>query len=222
MDVSQLNTAIRDMGMPLRMQRLPINERGYPVPYFVAMLDGKWDFRAIDPEKMRHCVTKRLCWLCGDKLGQYMAFTIGPMCSVNRINSEPPSHLACAQYAVRACPFLNNPRMRRNENDVPEGTVPGMHIAHNPGATAIWITKGYKTKRVSNGVLFELGEPVNVMWYAQGRPASRDEVVEAMNKGLPALEKLAYGSKAKEALKAAAARMTQWLPKEDSDHAGPV
>jgi len=222
MTIELLNASIRDIGIPIRMKRLPINDRGYPIPFFVATVNGKPDFRAVDPAHFRDCVTKRLCWLCGDRLGQYLAFTIGPMCSVNRINSEPPSHLACAQYAVRACPFLANPRMRRNEVDMPAGTIAGEHIAHNPGAVAIWVTKSYKIKHVQGGVLFELGDPTNVMWYCEGRPAWRGEIIEAIYRGLPSLEKHCVTQRDKDALTAAVARAMAHLPSEERDHARQV
>lgn len=186
-----LNASIRDIPLPERMKRLPIDERGYPVPWFVAKIDGKWDFRAIEPGRMAECYNKRRCWLCGDTLGQYLCFVIGPMCSVNRINSEPPSHLECARYAVRACPFLTQPRMRRNEKDLPGGSVAGVHLDHNPGAMVIWVTRSYKAKRVQGGILFELGAPVNTLWYCRGHTATRAEVLQAFNKGLPTLRGMA-------------------------------
>lgn len=174
------------------MMRLPIDERGFPVPYFVAKVDGKWDFRAFSGDKISACYRKRLCWLCGQPLGQYLAFVIGPMCSVNRVSSEPPSHLECASYAVRACPFLTRPRMRRNEVDLPTGKVAGISLDHNPGATLIWITKSYKAIRdQGGGVLFAIGEPHDLLWYAEGRTATRADIIAAFDKGLPFLREVA-------------------------------
>jgi hypothetical protein len=37
--------------LPVRLQGLPIDERGYPVPWFVAWENGKPEFRAMDPLK---------------------------------------------------------------------------------------------------------------------------------------------------------------------------
>jgi hypothetical protein len=224
MEIDKLNASIRHIGMPLRMTRLPINERGYPVPWFVAMINGKWDFRAISPGRIAEAFHRRKCWLCGEPLGQYLAFTIGPMCSVNRINSEPPSHLECAQYAVRACPFLSHPNMRRNEVDPPGGTVAGEHLAHNPGAIAIWVTKSYKPMKVDEdgGVLFQLGDPTAVHWFHEGRKATRGEVLEAMYKGLPELEKRAPTKSAKEALTAMVDRALKYIPPEDPSDARSV
>src|SRR3981189_2409882 len=123
----ELNASIRHIPMPDRFKKLPISDKGFPIPYFVGELDGRRDFRVIRPDAIAACFNKRLCWLCGEKLGQYLAFVIGPMCSVNRVSSEPPSHRECAEYAVRACPFLSRPKMRRNEEGLPELET------HSPG-----------------------------------------------------------------------------------------
>ncbi|MBO0718309.1 MAG: hypothetical protein J2P55_13360, partial [Rhizobiales bacterium] len=136
--------------------------------------------------------SKKLCWLCGQPLGQYFAFVIGPMCSINRVSSEPPSHRDCAEYAVKACPFLNQPKMRRNEKDIPvSGTMAGIGIMHNPGAVVIWITKSFRPIKAGNGILFEVGPPLETLWFTEGRTASRDEVDAAINKGLPYLRNMA-------------------------------
>jgi hypothetical protein len=96
------------------MRHLPIDERGYPVPWFVAWLpDGKPEFRAMDRTKWFRAIREKLCWVCGGKLGVNVCFVAGPMCGINRTSSEPPSHLECARYSSRNCPFLNNPRMVR-------------------------------------------------------------------------------------------------------------
>src|SRR5437879_3421217 len=118
----ELNASIRDIPIPPRMARRPISAKGFPVPYFVTHKDeaGEWDFRQISGQTILACFQRRLCWLCGEPLGQYLAFTIGPMCSINRVSSEPPAHRECAEYGVRACPFLSKPRMRRNREGLPD------------------------------------------------------------------------------------------------------
>jgi hypothetical protein len=183
------------------MTGLAQDHRGFPVPWFVQWMDdgaaapygvGEPDFRVIDTPKLHRAVQQRLCWICGQRLGRYLAFVIGPMCAINRINSEPPSHLECAQFAVRACPFLMRPRMRRNTQDLPEkhDQPTGFHLDRNPGAACIWVTKTYRVFRPGQGnpgVLFNLGEPVNCWWFANGRPATRDEIEESIDTGFPAL-----------------------------------
>lgn len=194
-----LNQAIKDIPMPARMHKLPINDRGFPVPWFVAKVKGEWDFRVVDPAKLLACVKNRRCWLCGEPLGQFLSFVIGPMCSINRVSSEPPSHRDCAEYAVRACPFLSKPAMRRNDKDLPEhGGIAGNAVMHNPGATLIWVTKKYHPfNDEKGGLLFQIGPPVETIWYAEGRQASRDEITAAINKGLPLLRQEADGIGAK-------------------------
>lgn len=177
---------------PDRIARLPLDHRGYPVPWFVATIDGKPDFRVVRPGGQAIAHNRGLCWLCGQPRGTYMTFTIGPMCAVNRISSEPPSHRECAEYAVHACPFMLNPHRIRNDVDMPSDTKgpPGEMIARNPGVTLLWTTKSYKVVRdPKGGALFEIGPPTETGWYARGRAARRDEILESIRTGLPLLRK---------------------------------
>lgn len=185
-----LNVSILGIPIPERMKRLPISKTGFPVPWFVAHYNGDWDFRVIGPGKVESAVKRKLCWLCGQPLGVNMVYVIGPMCSVNRVSAEPPSHLDCAEYAVRACPFLTKPAMRRNEKDMPaEGQEPaGIMIKRNPGVSVLWITRTFRPFRSGNGVLFDVGEPERVLWFSQGRTATREEVMASISSGLPLLE----------------------------------
>jgi hypothetical protein len=188
-----LNAAIRDIPMPERLARRPVSERGFPVPWFVSFIGGKWDFVNLDPNKIGEAYHRNLCFLCGGTLGRFKAFVIGPMCSINRISAEPPAHKECAEYAVRACPFLARPNAKRNEAAHVQSadTIPGIAIEHNPGATLIWVTKHFKPINVRGGALFQLGPPVEVLWFAEGRQATRAEIDAAIAKGLPLLRKAA-------------------------------
>jgi hypothetical protein len=157
----------------------------------VAWLGGVPDFRCIGLGKLVKAIHQRCCWLCGEPLGVWQTYAIGPMCIVNRVTStsEPPSHLDCAEYAARACLFLTKPGMRRNEKDLPEErNVAGVMIPRNPGVVALWITRSSKPFNVSNGVLFDLGEPERILWYCEGRTATRAEVEASVASGLPLLE----------------------------------
>ena len=104
--------------MPERMRDLPVDSRGYPVPWFVAWQDGKPEFRAMDGDKFRRAVKEKLCWVCGARLGVHMTFVAGPMCGINRTASEPPCHADCAVWSATNCPFLANPRAVRREADL--------------------------------------------------------------------------------------------------------
>lgn len=178
---------------PERIRALPVDHRGFPIPWFVADQDGVRDFRVADGRKMPEAYNKGLCWVCGQRRGAFGAFVVGPMCAVNRTSSEPPSHLDCAQFSARACPFLTQPRMRRNEKGLPEDAQEpgGIMIKRNPGVALVWVTRSYRLFRDQGQPLFRMGEPTDVYWYAQGREATRAEVVESITTGLPILEDMA-------------------------------
>lgn len=177
---------------PPRIARLPV-ARGYPVPWFVAWVDGQPEFRAMDPEKLVRAVREKLCWVCGDKLGVHMTFVLGPMCGINRTSAEPPCHLECARYSAKNCPFLSKPHMVRREDEVTElGSHAGVMLKRNPGVTLLWTTRGYRTYRDGNrGYLFQVGDPEGVEWWAEGKPAVRAQVVASVESGLPLIEEIA-------------------------------
>lgn len=183
--------------LPVRMQSLPISEKGYPVPYFVAWIDGKPDFRVMDGAKLVRAVKFDLCWLCGCKLGKHKTFTIGPMCAINRTISEPPSHRECADFAVQACPFLTLPKALRRESglnidgvNLKEGA--GVMLKRNPGVTLLWTTLSFRIMNDGRGgALFRLGDPEFLQWWAEGRTATRAEILESINSGLPLLRGIA-------------------------------
>lgn len=174
------------------MAHLSVDERGFPVPWFVAWVDGKPEFRAIRPRGIAEAWNNKTCWLCGSKLGIYLTCVVGPMCGINRITSEPPSHLECAEYAAKACPFLTRPLAVRNERGLPENRhVSGKSIERNPGVVLLWSTREVKPFKVSNGVLFKLGDPTSYSFWHKGRRATRAEVEESVRTGLHFLEEAA-------------------------------
>ncbi len=145
---------------PPRIARLPRNHAGYPVPWFVAWIDGTPDFRVIGEGRLDDAIRFRSCWLCGDPLGANAAFVLGPMCGITRTSPEPPSHRDCADYAARACPFLATPNMRRRETGIPEGArePDGIMIRRNPGATLVWVSRTWQQQRGLN--LWHVGDPL--------------------------------------------------------------
>jgi len=223
----------RDVAVPHYMHGLVRDERGYIVPRFVAFLQDRKlapygslgatpDFRAIDTKFMIRAVKGNLCWLCGQSLGRYHIFVIGPMCMVNRITSEPGCHFACAEYAVKVCPFMINPRTRRNEKPTAADHVKvdpaGIHNDRNPGAYVLWgqvgPAKPFEVKVGSGGVLFKLAnKPDSVQWWTQGRKANRDEALAALDAGVEELGKLDNDVAARRDLMLAAAEAKQFLPR---------
>jgi hypothetical protein len=210
------NPMVAKLTVPPRLRALPVDERGYPVPKFVAWVDGKPDFRVVDNRYRVKATRQRLCWLCGGILGRHLAFVIGPMCAVNRISSEPPSHLECARFSVQACPFLTQPKRVRDKRDLPEDheKPAGFMIERNPGVSLIWVTSQYRLMKEGGGVLFQIGEPTSTEWWTRGRTATREEVMESMATGLPALRDMATeeGPAAVQALEKQIARGLALVP----------
>lgn len=179
--------------LPSRLHLLPLDDRGYPVPWFVAWVDGKPEFRAMDMEKRIRAVQERRCWVCGQPLGKWLTFVIGPMCGINRIAPEPPSHYECATWSARNCPFLSRPHMVRREDeqinhDTLQANAPGVAILRNPGVTLLWTTFSYTVVPDGRGGwLIQVGNPQRTEFWAQGRRATRAEVEESVRTGLPLL-----------------------------------
>jgi hypothetical protein len=212
--------------MPSRIAALPRDERGYPVPWFVAWMkdgelrppgEGEPDFRIVAPKKLWTAYRKKLCWICGGKMSDRgYVHVIGPMCVVNRVTSEPSSHRDCATFAAKACPFLTRPRQKRDAKGLPNDMfVAGTAILRNPGAVCL-----YQTRKVTpfeppdGGVLFQLGRPTRIEWYAQGRIATRAEIEASIESGYPLLldEARRDGVEGVRALEQMAAEAMKLLP----------
>lgn len=179
--------------VPRNMLHLAKDQAGRPVPWFVAVINGVPDPRVGDGEKFVQAVRFKRCWVCGGTLGRYVAFVIGPMCVVNRITAEPGSHLECAIYSARACPFLSTPNMRRRERGITPGengfaTPAGQMIARNPGVTAVWVTTRWHLTDTPTGPLICLGDPSQVLWFAKGQQATGEQARAALESGLHLLE----------------------------------
>lgn len=179
---------------PPRIAALRRNSVGYPIPFFVAdQASANPDFRIAGRPQMRAAVVAERCWVCGQRRsGADDTFSVGPMCAVNRVSAEPPSHYECAEYSIKVCPFLQRPGMRRREQGIKQGadTMAGIPLLRNPGVGLLWTTTQWGPSRVNGGWLFDFGEPSAVSWWRQGRPATREECLAAIGSGMPELSKL--------------------------------
>jgi len=208
--------------MPPRVAALSQDKHGYPVPWFVAWIDGKPDFRVIGHDAIRTATMQKRCWICGMNFdgSEDRAFVIGPMCAVNRVTAEPPAHRECAVYSATHCPFLITPNMTRRDRHKPAGTKvpPGIMIPRNPGVALVWIaadrawTAERQPRESGGGVLFRLGEPSECLWFARGRTATRAEVLESIDSGLPLLRQMAEEDGALDELEASHERALSWVP----------
>lgn len=194
MDALAYNPTIAKLDMPARIAALPIDKRGYPVPKFVSWIDGEPDFRVVDYAWLQKATTHGFCFMCGERLGRHKAFTIGPMCAINRISSEPPSHVECATFAVKACPFMLHPqRPRDRRTELPAGNFKpgGEMIERNPGVSLIWVTDTWRLQREGDKVMFRIGDPSLLGWWTRGRHATRAEIMASIESGLPILREMA-------------------------------
>jgi hypothetical protein len=185
---------VQSVPVPKRLQDLPV-ERGFIVPWFVQWINNKPEFRLMDKGKLYFAVEHKVCWVCGKSLKGSVnpPFVVGPMCTVNRISAEPPSHAECARYAARVCPFLARPHMQRREitDDAMQTHITRSEAAihNNPGVTALYFTREFSMISDGRVPLFVLGPPAGVEWYAKGGPATRTQVEEAFEKGVLLLRK---------------------------------
>jgi hypothetical protein len=185
--------------LPERIMKLPVDpKRGYPVPFFVQWLkeengkliacpagEGEPDFRITDPEALVTCLWDNVCWTCGEKLGLFRAYLLGPQAALQRMSHEPPSHVECAKFAVKSCPFMVNPEMKRREDETTRSILTDEHsIIENPGITVLWVVKepdgATVTKQINEPTLFHLGNPVEVTWWKEGREATSKETTVAI------------------------------------------
>jgi hypothetical protein len=84
--------------------------------------------------------------------------------------------------------------MVRREGNLPEGVVdpPGIALTRNPGVTVLWTTRRFTLFRAQDRrYLIKVGDPLEVVCYAEGRKASRAEVDESIAGGLPKLIEIA-------------------------------
>ena len=211
--MTELRKGLPDL--PARMRKLPVNHQGYPVPWFVSWIDGEPEFRVVEPGKINRAVRFKLCWLCGETMGSYAAFVIGPMCGINRISAEPPCHRECAEFAVRACPFLTLPAAKRRTAGLPDGCrdLPGEAIKRNPGVVLLWVTRQWQAIPVDHGLLFKVGDPTSTQWFREGREATLAEVRHSIDTGLPTLMEATGGDRREMmALTGALRDLQQYLP----------
>jgi hypothetical protein len=145
---SPLNT----VPIPARMAHLPLDRRGYPIPWIV-MRDatGRPHFTINDHNRVHQCGKFGLCGICGKPLGKYLrshgdakppakgAFFVGGPASFYHDRGaflDPPLHRECAVYAMRVCPYIANPSYGKRIDDAtlkPEHMPAGMAVIQTAG-----------------------------------------------------------------------------------------
>lgn len=128
--------------IPARMAHLALDDRGYPIPFFAPIINGKPHFKEIDPKILMIAVKKKLCHICGHSLPKDSFFFIsGPNGLKNRISSDMAMHRECAEFSLAACPYLAFESADRKIQTV--GTA---IIAEKP--SIIYLVKANKLKAI--------------------------------------------------------------------------
>lgn len=104
-----------EIPIPQFLNHLKLDHRGYPIPFFVAYVNGKPDFRMLCERKQHMCVDRKLCSICGKKLHEFYYFITGPMGLQSCTHSDPPMHKYCAEYSIDTCPHLHFQRAQVND-----------------------------------------------------------------------------------------------------------
>ena len=215
--------------MPKTMRyNLPRDDVGRPVPFFVEYVDGKPDFRIMNPTNMVRCIQDRLCWVCGRKMTRGAGtFVVGPMCVINCTSAEPPSHYACGEWSTKACPFLNTPGKVRRDYKGPHEVqeAPGVMIARNPGVTALVTCEQWRIFTPPGGGMLWHFTPRQIEWVCQGRAATPEEVWASVETGIDALIEAADAQDADEGghdsrrmlSVIVGGQMTKWFPERPDD-----
>lgn len=96
-----------DFDIPKELAHLKIDEKGYPIPFFAPIIDGKPNFKFQDEKKRDLCLLRKLCPICGKKLPKDYSYIItGPLGLQNRISSDAMMHRVCAEFSLSVCPHL--------------------------------------------------------------------------------------------------------------------
>lgn len=114
--------------IPDFLRHLPVDDRGYPVPFFVPWKGGKPMFLYADERKVANCADRRICGICGKLLTRLDSFMItGPIGLSNRVASDAPMHKRCAEYSMKICPHMYFEKAQRRSH-----VDDGVHAMHKP------------------------------------------------------------------------------------------
>lgn len=151
--------------IPKELSHLKIDERGYPIPFFVPIVDGKPNFRYLDERRQLECIERRLCGICGKKLYKdFQYFLSGPKGLYNQVASDPPMHRVCAEFAIISCPHLYYQQAERKTEHNP---IKDWYLGQDKPDTMFMVkVDHYRTFRapVNNKTIFQF-RPVAIAEY---------------------------------------------------------
>ncbi|MEU0924536.1 cell envelope biogenesis protein OmpA [Streptomyces malaysiensis] len=92
--------------VPVRCIHRPL-KGGLVVPWIAFTHDGHVAFGGVDQHKRHLTLTRCLCQICGQRLGERIYLLVRPQDVRTRWASEPGVHPECLGYAKQHCPMLN-------------------------------------------------------------------------------------------------------------------
>lgn len=155
---------LRSTPVPPRLQKLPLDPRGYPIFWSITQDNGKYDFKHIPMPKIVQAGKNRLCGLCGETIYGDVVFIGGPQSCKNRVFSDPPMHDECARYAWQVCPYITRLGWHREKTEELDEINPHGILA-KPENMALYTCRAYILFQTEEGYpLFRAYPPVSVEW----------------------------------------------------------
>lgn len=128
-----------------------------PVPFTVLWVNGVPDYTRVDQARWLQAVHRRLCAVCGRRLGWWVTFAGSEESVSARMFGDPAMHDECLRWSLEACPFL---------------------IRHEK--LAIYVTRTFQAVRLRDGsMLVAAGRARSIEWLE--RPALESVAPSADN-----------------------------------------
>jgi len=165
--------ALASVLMSRSVRRLQRDHRGYPVPFMV--VQSPINLAVIDPLRHREGAQRKLCGVCGERLGNKKWFVGGNITVTNRLFLTLPMHEECARYSLRVCPFLSNPAMKYRNEAVAGSANPNVSPTR-PHAFYLLRTNGYTTAVIEDTRYIMANEWEYAEEWRDGERVSLDKV----------------------------------------------
>lgn len=125
-----------DIPIPPKMQGLPRDGRGYPIPVIVQRdKDGKPHFTVNDLNWVMNMLREGRCAICGQRLKNEIWLVGGPNSAFHPRGAyyDGPMHEQCSTYALQVCPYLAMPSYygRIDDKTIKPGKLPDHVIIDN-------------------------------------------------------------------------------------------
>lgn len=149
------------MRIPERLQKRPVGRDGKIIPWYAGDDPDSFDMGKTFPGRIQESIDHRSCFMCGDELGEYQSFMLTPEMTISRFSFDAPAHPNCVELIVH----------QRWDFD---------------GICAIWTSKNPIAVCNPIGPIvapgFYIGDPTAVTWYNRLGKASRQEIIDELDR----------------------------------------